>query len=70
LNYGYLRIDGLTNAPRDEALVHTFFAWARKKGEFFQVTPEEVKTFFANRIMAQYQVELAEHIAKAQGGGL
>jgi hypothetical protein len=55
------------NAPRDEALAHTFFASARREGEFFQVTPEEVKTFFANHIMAQYQVELAEHVAKAQG---
>ena len=55
------------NAPRDEALAHSFFSPARKDGEFFQVTAEEVKAFFANHIMTQYQLELAEHIAKTQG---
>jgi hypothetical protein len=55
------------NAPRDESLAHAFFASTRREGEFFQVTPEEVKAFFSNHIMIQYQVELAEHIAKTQG---
>ena len=55
------------NASRDEALAHTFFAHARREGEFFEVTVQEVKTFFANHILSQYQVELAECIAKTQG---
>jgi hypothetical protein len=55
------------NAVRDEALAHTFFSSSRKEGEFFEVEPEAVKSFFTNHIMAQYQVELAEHIANRQG---
>ena len=55
------------DSTRDEALAHSFFSTARREGEFFQVTAEEVKAFFANHIMTQYQLELAEHIAKTQG---
>jgi hypothetical protein len=55
------------DADRDEALAHTFFSSTRREGEFFEVSPDNVKAFFTNHIMAQYQEELAEHIAKAQG---
>jgi hypothetical protein len=55
------------NGKRDETLAHSFFSTARKQGEFFQVTVEEVKAFFANHIMTQYQLELAEQISKTQG---
>ncbi len=52
---------------RDEALAHTFFSSARKEGEFFEVSQEEVRAFFTNHITAQYHRELAQHIAKVQG---
>ena len=55
------------NAPRDEALAHAFFSSARKEGEFFEVGVREVQLFFADHIMIQYQVELAEFISRAQG---
>ena len=55
------------NAPRDEAWAHAFFSSARREGEFFEVTPEEVRAFFANHIMTQYQLELSEVISSAQG---
>ena len=55
------------DAQRDEEWAHAFFASARKEGEFFEVTVEEVKTFFAKYIMAKYQLELAESIASLQG---
>jgi hypothetical protein len=55
------------DASRDEAWAHAFFSSNRKHGEFFEVTVEEVKTFFANHIMTKYQLELVESIASIQG---
>jgi hypothetical protein len=49
---------------RDEKLAHAFFASKRREGEFFKVTRDEVRAFFTTHIMAQYQVELAEHVAR------
>ncbi len=51
------------DSVRDEALAHTFFASTRKEGEFFQVSLEDVRSFFANHITTQYQLELARFIA-------
>jgi hypothetical protein len=51
------------DSVRDEALAHAFFASARKEGEFFEVTQEDVESFFANHITNQYQLERAKHIA-------
>lgn len=55
------------DAKRDEALAHSFFSSSRKEGEFFSITEEEVKTFFTESIMPQYQKDMAECISKAQG---
>ena len=51
------------DSVRDEALAHAFFASARKEGEFFEVSLEDVESFFANHITYQYQLERAKHIA-------
>jgi len=50
------------DSVRDEALAHAFFASARKEGEFFEVSLEEVESFFANHITNQYQLERAKYI--------
>jgi len=55
------------DCQRDEAIAHMFCASTRKEGEFFKVTQEEVRTFFQNHIMSQYQLELAQYIATVQG---
>lgn len=55
------------NAPRDEACAHAFFSSARREGEFFEVTPDEVRAFFANHITTQFHLELSEVISSAQG---
>lgn len=55
------------DCQRDEAIAHTFFSSTRKEGEFFKITQEEVRTFFQNHIMSQYQLELAQYIATVQG---
>ena len=55
------------DSRRDEAVAHAFFASARRMKEFFEVTQEDVRAFFKNHIMAQYQTELMEHIAELQG---
>lgn len=55
------------DAPRDEALAHNFFSTSRREGEFFEIPAGEVRDFFANHIMTQYQTELVYHIAKVQG---
>ena len=52
---------------RDEDLAHAFFASARREGEFFAVSPEDVRSFFSSHIMPQYQLELAQNIASRQG---
>ena len=49
---------------RDELMAHAFFADARKEGEFFEITEDQVKTYFQTHILAQYQVELAQHLAR------
>jgi len=49
---------------RDERMAHTFFADARKEGEFFKITEDQVKAYFQTHILAQYQVELAQHMAR------
>ena len=49
---------------RDERMAHTFFADARKEGEFFKITEDQAKAFFQTHILAQYQVELAQHMAR------
>ena len=54
------------DSTRDEALAHTFFASARREGEFFEVTPEDVKAFFAIHITAQFHVDLAAFIARGE----
>ena len=55
------------DCQRDEALAHAFFSSARKEGEFFEVTPEEVRVFLQNHIMSKYQLELAQYITEVQG---
>ena len=52
------------NNVRDEAVAHAFFSSQRKEGEFFEVSQEDVRAFFTNHITAQYQTELAQHIAR------
>lgn len=56
------------DSVRDEALAHAFFSSARTEGEFFNVSAEELRTFFTNNITAQYQTELTQHITRVQGG--
>lgn len=55
------------DALRDKAWAHEYFSNARKEGEFFKVSVQEVKTFFSNHVMTKYQLELAESISSAQG---
>ena len=50
------------NMTRDESAAHEFFAHARKEGEFFAITIEEVTNFFVQHIMARHQKELVEHM--------
>jgi hypothetical protein len=52
---------------RDEETAHTFFASARREGEFFELEDEVVKNYFATHITSQYNLELAQHIARVQG---
>jgi hypothetical protein len=47
---------------RDEAMAHAYFSSKRKEGEFFEVSASEVKLFFSTHILAQHQLELAEHM--------
>jgi len=55
------------DSVRDETLAHTHFSSARMQGEFFKVSVEDVRAFFANTITARYQLELQQHIASLQG---
>lgn len=50
------------DSVRDEALAHTFFASTRKEGEFFEVSLEDVESFFVNHITNQYKLESAKYI--------
>jgi hypothetical protein len=52
---------------RDERAAHSFFASARREGEFFELDDGHVIAYFNTHIMAQYNVELAQNIARLQG---
>lgn len=45
---------------RDECLAHNFFAEFRKEGEFFEVSEFDVKQYFIDVLLLQYQKELTE----------
>ena len=47
---------------RDEKMAHAYFSYARKDGEFFQVTEEEVATYFERNIEPLFQMELKEYM--------
>jgi hypothetical protein len=52
---------------RDEREAHAFFSSARREGEFFQLEDKDVLDYFATHITAQYNIELAQNIARLQG---
>jgi hypothetical protein len=52
---------------RDEDAAHAFFADCRREGEFFETDVAPVSAYFATHITAQYNTELAQHIAMLQG---
>jgi len=45
---------------RDECLAHDYFADYRKEGEFFEVCEFDVKEYFLDVLLLQYQKELSE----------
>ena len=51
------------NYVRDESIAHGFFAHKRREGEFFEVTIEEVRSFFGNHILPQFMEEDAYYEA-------
>ncbi len=55
------------NKDRDEKMAHMFFSGARREGEFFELSDDEVISYFAIHITAQYNAELVQHIARLQG---
>ena len=65
--YRYVAVAQSFDNSRDEAMAHAFFASKRKEGEFFEVTAEEVNSFFISHIIPQYQLELAHHIELMKG---
>jgi hypothetical protein len=46
----------MLDAKRDEEAAHTFFAQFRKKGEFFELSHDEVELYFKT-ITANYNKE-------------
>jgi len=54
----YVAVAQTFDSERDERMAHAFFSSARKEGEFFNVTIEEVQGFFLNRITIPYNKEL------------
>ena len=55
------------DSDRDEEWAHEFFSSKRMAGEFFDVTIEELRSFFMDHIMPRYEAELATYIAMVQG---
>ncbi len=55
---------------RDEKTAHTFFACARREGEFFELEDADVEAYFTAHITAQYHAELAKNVAALQGLGV
>ena len=51
------------NYVRDESIAHGFFAHKRREGEFFEVTIEEVRSFFRNHIHPQFMDDAAYYEA-------
>ena len=51
------------NMHRDEHLAHKHFAHARREGEFFAISEQEVTDYFLNHIMAQHQKDLVQHMS-------
>jgi len=52
---------------RDERLAQAFFAESRREGEFFEISEDSAREFFASHITAQYTTELAKNIKMVQG---
>jgi hypothetical protein len=50
---------------RDEKAFQAFFSVARREGEFFELGEADLIAYFASHITAQFNVELAEHMARA-----
>jgi len=51
----------------DERLAHEFFADARREGEFFAISEEQVIDYFQNVITAQYHRQIAQRTASCRG---
>jgi len=58
----YVAVAQSLDYTRDEKMAHAYFAYARKDGEFFQVTEEEVATYFEKNIEPLFQMELKEYM--------
>jgi hypothetical protein len=54
------------DSKRDETLTHEHFNEFRRDGEFFEISAQSVREFFAAHIMPAYQRELAEIMQKFQ----
>ena len=69
----YVAVAQSLNYSRDEKMTHAFFAYARKEGEFFAITVEEVTQYFEKNIEPLFQIELKEymlhHSSKPSGSG-
>ena len=55
---------------RDERMAHAFFAQSRREGEFFDISEEDIKHYFAIHIIAQYNLEMMQNISTVQGSPL
>ena len=55
------------DSDRDETWAHEFFSSKHVAGEFYEVTIEELRSFFMDHIMPRYEAELATYIAMVQG---
>jgi hypothetical protein len=55
------------DSDRDEKWAHAFFSSKHAEGEFYEVTIEELRSFFMDHIMPRYEAELARYITLVQG---
>lgn len=55
------------NSIRDERAAHAFFADFRKEGEFFELSEDVIKDYFASSISTQYNREWSEFMIGSEG---
>ena len=54
------------DSMRDESLAHEYFASVRRQGEFFELSVQDITSFFASHVTPKYQQALLEHVNENQ----